>query len=67
MWGQKFTDGGDIRSTIEKSKLYKIEEPDSFSTLPTEFEQEVWKREVAEYIRRKAQLTTNVRSVYALV
>ena len=64
---QKFTDGGDIRSTIEKMKLYKIEEPDPLSVLPSEFEREVWKREVAEFVRRKAQLKTNVRSAYTLV
>ena len=65
--GQKYTDGGDIRYTIERMKRFEIEEPDALDTIPTEFKREVWKRKVAEYVRRNAQLKTNIRTAYILV
>ena len=65
--GQKYTDGGDIRHTIEKLEKYVIEEPEELETIPTEFKREVWKRQVAEWVRRDAQLKTNIRASYTLV
>lgn len=65
--GQKFTDGGDIRFTIKKMKKFEIEEPEKLKTLPSEFEREVWKRQVAEWVRRDAQLKNNIRLAYSLV
>ena len=65
--GQKYTGGGDIRYTIEKMELYDIEEPPPSGTNPSEFKKEVWKRQVADYVRRFNQLRTNVRLAYSLV
>lgn len=65
--GQKFTEAGDIRYTIEKIKKFQINEPDPLETIPTELKKEVWKREVVEYVRRNAKLKTNIRTAYTLV
>ena len=65
--GQKFSDGGDIRHTIEKLEKYSIEEPEPLEAIPSEFKREVWKRQVAEWVQRDSQLKTNIRAAYTLV
>lgn len=71
--GRKYTYGSDIKWTLENMEKMDIEEPDDppdgddEEVFNVKTKIEIWKRQVAEYVKRVQALEENIKTAYTLI
>jgi hypothetical protein len=65
--GREYSNGGDIRYTVENEKVFVVQVPDDPIYKASASEKRIWERRIDEYFKRQNRLIANCETVYALM
>jgi hypothetical protein len=65
--GRKYNFGGDVKLAIEKLQRPVLAIPADPSPTATESEKRIWLKRIDEFVKREAQLESNMTSAYSVV
>jgi hypothetical protein len=65
--GRTYDYGGDVRWSIKNEETYLPTKPAGIGASTDPTDKRIWEKEIDEYVRRKAKLTSNCEKLYSLV